>query len=170
MLRRLALLTLLGAVSACDAPPSGKEPLQVAAQDNEAAAGLPKQQAYELSEQCASRSRDEFRREWKDGSVSVEDAQTTADFTNHYNAKLNTCFYLLTVNHYTNKNDPGNPSVRSLSIKLFDIDEREPYGEYLEETVIGSPTDSSQTTCRVENSYCASKREWEALVEPYMED
>ena len=170
MLCRLALLTLLGALSACDAPPPGKESIQPAAQDKAAAAAPPKQQAYELSEQCGKTSRDQFRRDWKDGIVPTPDGQITADFTNHYNAKLYTCVYVLTVNHYTNENGQGSASASSLRIMVFDISDGELLGEYLGPANIESPTTPLPTTCRVESIYCGSKREWEVLLRPYMED
>ena len=170
MLCRLALWTLLAALCACDAPPRGTESIQPAAQNREPAAALSKQQAYELSEQCAQTSRDEFRRAWREGAVNTADGQMTADFTNHYNAKLNTCFYLLTVNRYTNDNSPGSASTSTLSKMLFDTNGGELYGEYLGPATTESPPAGFPTTCRVESLYCASEREWEVLVERYMED
>ena len=168
MFCRLALIALLGALCACDAPPPGKESIQPDAQDKVAAAAPSKQQAYELSEQCGKTSRDRFRRDWKDGVVPTPDGQMTAEFTNHYNAKLNTCFYLLTVNRYTN--GEGGASTSTLSMMFFDIDDDELYGEYLGPATIESPPTRIPTTCRLEYMYCASRGEWEVLVRRYMED
>ena len=82
-----------------------------------------------------------------------------AEFRNHYNAKLDTCFYLLTL-------------VTSGSRKkmLFDVNGGELYGEYLGPAEFTSPVAERPKTCRVESFYCASGREWEVLVEPYMQD
>lgn len=168
MLVRLALLTLLAALSACDARPPRKESMQPSAQDKEPAAAPSKQQVHERSEQCGKTSRARFRRDWKDGIVPTPDGQMTADFTNHYNAKLNTCFFFLTVNQYTN--GQGSAPASTLRMMVFDIDDGELYGEYLGPATIGSPTARLPETCRVESMYCASKGEWEVLVRPYTED
>jgi hypothetical protein len=148
MLRRLTLLMLLGAVSACDAPP-GKEPAQPAVQEKKAAEPST-QQVEELSVQCEKKSRDQFRRDWQDGTP---DGRTAAEFVSHYNVKRNTCFYLLTV-----------ASAGTRRQMLFDINDGEQYGEYL------GPATGLPTTCRVESMYCASEREWGVLAGPYMEE
>ncbi|HLX81812.1 MAG TPA: hypothetical protein VKS43_14630 [Burkholderiales bacterium] len=168
MLRRLALLTILGAVSACDAPPPPAT--RPAAKVEEAAPALSQRQVYELSEQCATRSRDQFRRDWKNGAVSTPQGRMSADFIDHYNAKLNTCFYLLTVRHSTDNGDQGGASTDAVSIKLFDIGDGEQYGEYSGPAVAGSPPTSLPKTCSIEAMYCASRREWDVLLQPYMED
>lgn len=161
MLCRLALLTLLGALCACDAPPRSKESTPPAAQVDEKAPAAPlsKQQADELSEQCGKMSREQFRRAWKEGSENTAEGETTAEFKNHYNPKLSTCFYLLTV-----------ASAGTLKKMLFDINGGELYGEYLGPAAVVSPPASFPKTCRVESLYCASGREWDVLVRPYMED
>lgn len=159
MLCRLALLMLLGAVCACDAPPRDQESTRPAAREQEPVIVLSKQQVDERSEQCGKMSRDQFRRAWKDGTVNTADGQMTAEFANHYNAKLNTCFYLLTV-----------ASASTVKKMLFDIDGGELYGEYLGPAIIESPTAVFPKICRVEALYCASEREWQVLVGPYMED
>ena len=84
----------------------------------------------------------------------------TAEFTNHYNAKLDACFYLVTVKQSTG-------TLRKL---LFDINERELYGEYLGPATYESPAASLPKACRVAGFYCASGREWDVLVKSYMEE
>ena len=154
-----ALLTLLGALAACDAPPRVEKPEPLKAPEKPAAAPLSRQQADERSAQCAKASREQFQRAWKDGKENTVDGPLTAEFTNHYNAKLNTCFYLLTV-----------ASAGTLKRMLFDVNGGELYGEYLGPAIIESPAASRPKTCRVESLYCASGGEWEVLVRPYMED
>jgi hypothetical protein len=141
------------AISACDAPPRSEEPRPPKAPAKESAKAPSKQQVVELSEQCAKMSREQFRRAWKDGTDNTADGKATAQFANHYNVKLNTCFYLLTV-----------ASPDTLRKMLFDVNGGELYGEYL------GPTTGRSKTCRVENLYCASGGEWQVLVTPYMED
>jgi hypothetical protein len=157
MLCRLALTLSLGAVCACDAPPPGPEP--VAARAPEKAVPVPpsKQRAGELSEQCGKQSREQFRRAWQDGKENAADGKLGAEFTSHYNGKLNTCFYLLTV-----------ASANSLKKMLFDINGGELYGEYLGPAQAESPASGQPKICRVESFYCASAREWDVLVAPYM--
>ena len=92
-----------------------------------------------------------------------------ADFTSHYNAKLDTCFYLLTVSQSTHGTEPSGAKASTVRKMLFDINERELYGEYLGPVTFESPTVSFPATCSVAGIYCASSREWDVLVEPYME-
>ena len=161
MLRRLALLALLGTLCACDPPPRGKDAEKPAVQEQkkEPAVVLTQQQVGELSERCEKAAREQFRRAWKDGSEKTEQGHVTAEFRNHYNAKLKTCFYLLTLT-----------SVGTLNKMLFDVDGGELYGEYLGPATGDAPPAAHPKTCRVESLYCASGREWEVLVRPYMEN
>ena len=159
MLCRLALLTLLAALSACDAPPRVEGPAPPKPAEIPAAAPLSKQQAGELSAQCAKLSREQFQHAWKDGREKTAEGPLTAEFANHYNTKLNICFYLLTVS------SPG-----TLKKMLFDINGGELYGEFLGPAIAESPAAGRPKTCRIESLYCASAREWDVLAEPYMLD
>lgn len=170
MRRRLALWTLLGALGACDAPPRGAATGQPAARHEEPAAVLSKEQVRARSEQCEKKTRDRFRRDWRDASAQTADGRTAAEFSSYYNAKLDTCFYLLTVSHSANHDGQGSASAGILSRKLFDIDTAELYGEYLGPAADGSPTDSFPASCRLEALHCGSRREWDVLLERYMRD
>lgn len=157
---RLAISVLLAVVvSACDAPPRVEEPAPPAPREKQAAAPLSKQQADKLSAQCATMSREQFRRAWKDGTEDTVEGKLSAEFTSHYNAKLNTCFYLLTVS-----------STATLKKMLFDINGGELYGEYQGPASSESPMAVRPKACRMESFYCASGREWDVLVEAYMGD
>jgi len=155
---RLPPLLLLGVVCACDAPQKGAEPAPVQVREQAAAATLPKAPAGEPSEQCGQTSRDQFRRAWKDGMRETADGRATAEFTNHYNRRLDACFYLLTVS-----------SAATLKRMLVDIGTGELYGEFLGPAHVEPPAAGVPKTCRVESFYCASAREWDVLVAPYME-
>ena len=170
MLCRLALLTLLGAVSACDAPSPGKVPRVQFSTQEEPAVVLSRQQIFERAERCATVSRDEFRRTWNEGTVNAADGKMTADFANHYNARLDTCFYLVTVNRQESGNGQDGAVSITLSRKLLDINENELYGEYLGPAIVESPPKHQPAECRVVGMYCASEREWEVLVGYFMED
>ncbi len=158
MLCRLALLTLLGTVSACDAPPQAKAPSQPPPQEAAPPAALSAQRVRELSEQCERKARERFRRDRKDGARQAAEGQAAADFAHRYNAKLDACFYLLKV---------ATPA--SLSKTLYDIDEDELYGEYLGPATDESPPARFPDRCRVVGTYCASGREWEVLAGHFME-
>jgi len=169
MLCRLTVLMLLGAVCACDAPPGN--PSAPPATKPKAAAPKPsKQQLAELSEQCGKTSRDQFRRDWQDGIVSAPDGQWIAEFGHHYNAKQGTCFYLLTVIHAPDSSKQSGASPGTVRAMLFDIHSGEQYGEYLGPAPLETSMAVSPATCRLEAMYCASRREWEVLLEPYMGD
>lgn len=78
MLCRLALLTLLGGLAACEPPPQVKQPMSPKAREKALPAPLSKQQAGELSGQCEKMSREQFRRAWKDGTEQTAEGRTTA--------------------------------------------------------------------------------------------
>ncbi len=158
MVRRLALLTLFAALAACDPRPPVQQAAPPRAEEKPVPAPLSKKQAGELSAQCRKSALEQFRRGWKDGSEVTAEGKTTAQYASHYNAKLKTCFYLLTV-----------ASPATLRKMLFDVNGGELYGEYLGSTVVESPVGRPKT-CRMESFYCASGGEWDVLVRPYMED
>ena len=169
---RIALSALLAALAGCDAPSGGsKEKSTPMAQEREVTAALSKRQAYELSERCGKTTGEEFRREWKGGIVNTETGQMAASYTNHYNSRLNKCFYLLRVTHFTSKKSGGGESTSNVSMMLFDINEVKEYGNYF-----GAPTSAAQPVagppmnCTVVGKRCSSSEEWEALARPYMED
>ena len=158
IIHHLACVAFLGAIAACNAPPPEPAPAP-RVEEKKAVPALSRQQLLDRSEKCSTDARNQFRRAWKDGKESTPEGVTTAEFTSHYNEKLNTCFYLLTVT------SPG-----TLKKMLFDANGGELYGEYLGPAIIESPATSRPKECRVESFYCASWREWEVLIESYMED
>ncbi|MBI2748638.1 MAG: hypothetical protein HYX43_04660 [Burkholderiales bacterium] len=112
MIYRVALLALLATLAGCDLPSSSKEPTPPhSAREREEAATLSKRQAYELSERCGKTASEEFRREWKNGIVNTETGQMTAGYANHYNSKLNKCFYLLRITHITRKKSDSDEAI-----------------------------------------------------------
>ena len=148
---------LFGVVCACDAPPQREESAPVKVQGKAVAAPPPVRRVAELAGQCESRAREQFRRGWRDGKENGADGAMSAEFMHHYNGKMNTCFYLLTVT-----------TAGTLKRMLFDVDSGELYGEYLGPAQFESPRDAVPKTCRVESFYCASGREWDVLVAPYL--
>ena len=167
VLLRLALLALLVLFLAWyePSPRGGSLPLPVRQAEEAAPAQMTPEQAREQSERCDRTSRDVFRREWQDGAVDDADGLATADFASHYNAKLRVCFYLIAIE----SGRAGAPD-RTLRKLLFDLDERELYGEYLGPAADDSTAAATQRACRVAGFYCASMREWDVLARPFMEE
>ena len=158
MLWRLALLVLFGMFLAWYKPSPNRMSVPPAAREA-APVALPERQIHERTGQCDKTARDAFRREGQEGAAAIGGGTVAADFTSHYNAKLDICFYLLVAN---------GPSV--VSKKLYDVDTRELYGEYLGAAAVESPPAELPKTCRVEGLFCASEREWDVLVAPYLHD
>jgi hypothetical protein len=145
MRRWPAWLLLCATIAACEAPSNvAVAPPQSPPQP--AAAELSQEQVVSLTAKCTQASRDKFRRE-----------AANASYAHHYNARMQSCFYLVTVADST------------ISKKLYDIGENELYGEYLGPQNYETPSEGLPTTCRVEAMHCASEREWNVLVAQYME-
>jgi hypothetical protein len=159
---RLAAVTLLGSLSACHAPSQGGDAPHVPVRQEAPAVVLTKQQVDERGESCARKSGEGFHREWPQGTSTNGHAQVTAGYAHHYNAKLDACFYLLTV---IREAEAG----ATLSRKLIDVNENEVYGEYLGPVAADSPVSAFPAECRVAGMYCASEREWDVLVSAFME-
>jgi|CXWL01.1.fsa_nt_gi hypothetical protein len=163
MVRALALLALLAALAACDPRPQEAPAPAPRTEAKPAPAPLPKQQAADLAAKCGKAAREQFQRALKDGIEAdgieaTAGGKATAEYASHYNARLKTCFYLLTVT-----------SPATLRKMLFDVNGGELYGEYLGSTAVESPVGRPKS-CRVESFYCASGGEWDVLARPYMGD
>ena len=117
---------------------------------------------YELQERCGKRAEEVFKREFGNGISNTEDGQSMAGYTNHYNKKLNKCFYLLAYTEFRYKNKKEGSSTL---ITLFDINEQREYGQFFSRL-----NDKFGFQCKVEDKACSSQAEWEALIKPYMND
>ena len=167
---RLAAFSLLGAVAACHPPVPETIPVPAIAMATESGPVLSAEQVRERSELCAKASAARFRRDWKESGVSSPSGTTSADFASHYNAKMNLCFYLLTVRHLTAAvGEAGAPSGMLRKI-LLDFGGEEHYGEYVGPVIAGSPSARFTVRCKIEAMYCASEGEWNILARPYMEE
>jgi hypothetical protein len=171
MSRRIVPWILLIALSGCDAMTQGRDSEKpVGTQEQEATASLARFRAYELSERCGKTAGDEFRRNWPDPVRRHESGFKIADYSNHYQAKLNKCFYLLRITHITNKSKTSEQSVTKTML-LKDINEAKIYASFTSapagnaQLIGGAPMD-----CKVLGKACASKEDWEAQVKQYMED
>ena len=112
---------------------------------------------YELQERCGKRAEESFRREWGNGIKSVEGEKMSADYSNHYNKKLNKCFVLLSVSGMSKK--------YYNSIMLYDVNESRTYGSFFK-----LEYDRPPNQCQVLGKKCKSEDEWNSFVRPYMEE
>jgi hypothetical protein len=163
---RLALLAVLGAVSACNAPQQAEPPAPRAAQQQPAAV-LSGEQLQARADLCAKISRKRFR---IDSSQGVADAQGRVEYAQHYNARLDSCFLVLTVSSPENPGSEFGTSPAIVIRKLIDVGENETYGEYLGPPLDALPPGNAPATCRVLGMHCGSGVEWEVLVRDFMED
>lgn len=159
MPRRLALLALIAAMSSCGRDDQIPVSTSRASQVEEPAALSPKQ-VEERTLGCRERARAEYRATRRTSATQAPEGMVTSGYAPHYNAKLDTCFYLQTVSY------PASALRRT----LMDINEREIYGEYLGLVEGGAPGARIPDACNVAGMYCASEREWELLARNFMAD
>lgn len=119
---------------------------------------------YDLSERCGKRSEEYFRKEYGNGIVNTDDGQQLSNYQNHYNKKMNKCFFSV-ISTYISKNKKTN-KIESIKQKyLFDINESKEYGSFV---LWGKQTKPND--CRVLDNSCNSEGEWDSLIKPYMEE
>lgn len=99
---------------------------------------------YELQDKCGKRSEEWFKREY-DG------LGFHCSYKNHYNNKLNKCFILVS------QTDSGYNEV------LFDVHENNKLGGYTFFT-------QGSESCSMTGTECHSRKDWDKLVKPYMEE
>ena len=116
----------------------------------------------ELSAQCVKRAAETFRKYWGSGIFETDIAQIIVKYENHYNYRLNTCFYLEISDSYERGWSP------SRLMKLYDLHENREIGALLSTTV--SLLEEKTASCWVQGKECKSEKEWRALIKPYMED
>jgi hypothetical protein len=114
---------------------------------------------YNLQEQCGKLAAEVFAKEWGTGTSNTDYGQTIADYRNHYNFRLNKCFYLELSATYPRRTGEGQFS----SSRLFDLQESKEIGTYqqLEDEVV---------SCDVQGKECHSLLEYQALIKPFMAD
>lgn len=117
---------------------------------------------YDLQERCGKRADEFFKREYGNGISNNKDGQSISGYTNHYNKKLNKCFFLLTTSDLPYKDKKNSAST---FITLFNINEQKEYGNYFKRL-----KDNFGFVCKVSDKVCHTQDEWEALIKPYMEE
>ena len=101
-----------------------------------------KTEDYELQEKCERRAKERFKEEF--------DLVRYA-YQNHYNKRLNKCFMWVW-------------SLDGARVQyLYDVNEKQDYGMIIIE-------DKPIFRCRTRTKFCASEAEWDAFVNPLMEE
>jgi hypothetical protein len=113
----------------------------------------PAKEEYELAERCGKLSREYFNE-----NISHPNGGFST-FQNHYNKKLNKCFYLQTT-YWAPKDNDGKEKVTTFS-RLVDINENDEYG---------SITDGETLKCRTLDKICHSNKEWFSFIAPYLNE
>jgi len=122
-------------------------------------------EAYELQERCSKRVEEIYKNEYGGGGVRKEkDFTYIHSYRNHYNSKLNKCFFLEITTGYSNQSN-NKESYNIVMETLFDINENKEYGIYFKRNDAYKPT-----TCSLEDNICHSREEWENLLKQYMEE
>jgi hypothetical protein len=105
---------------------------------------------YELQERCGKLAKT-FAEDWKTRTVQTAHPTVQGGYENHYNARLNKCFYLEISTTY------GRVVMRHL--RLIDLNDNKEFGTY-----------SEGVHCEVRGQNCKSEAEWRELAKPYLEE
>ena len=73
---------------------------------------------YELSAQCGMLAAETFRKYWGSGISTSSTGQIIGKYENHYNYRLNKCFYLEISDSYERGKSPFR------LMRLYDLDEQ----------------------------------------------
>ena len=167
LVKPAVLLAMVAAVLLLDRRPASRfeTPNAPAVQEKSGVPRLSVAQLRQAVDRCTQKAGTEFRRAWDQGTVSTDAWSETADYASHYNARLDVCFYLVTVVRHL----PASETVMLVRQMLFDVNDGELYGEYRGPEAGGAPGAQLPDVCRMTGFYCASRREWDVLAEAFME-
>ena len=120
----------------------------------------PNKVLYELQERCGKQASDIFKKEIDANVTDTSQGKMIANYENHYNARLNKCFYLQTATIISR----GKDHTMSKSLQLFDLHENREIATYFD-------FDGKRVMqCEVGNNSCHTEQEWRALVKSFMEE
>jgi hypothetical protein len=117
---------------------------------------------YELQERCGRRAEEIFRKDWGKGMSQSGGSIFEGNYNNHYNKKLNKCFYLIWSTAIARK---GKEQSTTRSAVLYDINGNKEYGAFSQ-----LDTDMEPSRCVVLTNSCRSRQEFDKLVAPLMHD
>lgn len=119
---------------------------------------------YELQERCGNSAKKFFKLEHGSGVFKTNYGQLEAEYTNHYNRKLNKCFVKTLLTDVVYKNNRPEYA-KSFSITVLDINENMEYGRFYNIYKQDKPA-----FCKVADKTCHDMFEWDSLIKPYMEE
>ncbi len=114
---------------------------------------------YELQERCGKRAAEIFKEQVGGGTKRTDEGESFSTYVNHYNAKLNKCFIMVTT-HFTE----FKTAKYVLDIIVMDVNENKQYAVFND-----AGKASGFLACEVKDVKCHSESEFDALVAPYME-
>jgi hypothetical protein len=124
----------------------------------------PNKDLYDLQERCGRRAEEVFERTYKPLIEIKAEQQVLYNFENHYNPRLNKCFFLLTwTNWQVQQGKPPQQGVKTML--LIDLNDNRQYGDFVEHGFQGAVF-----TCEARGKQCRSEQEWRELIKPFMEN
>jgi hypothetical protein len=114
----------------------------------------PDKTLYELQEKCGRYAAETFQKTW--GSHVVASKYMREDYENHYNPRLNKCFYL-------EKSATAENAGWTIGLTLYDLNENKPYGSFTSGAY-------GILDCQVKGKVCRSEQEWRELAKPFLEE
>jgi hypothetical protein len=157
-MRGLALLTMtVLTLGACTPPPPPQPPAPLSAEDTA-------RHAYEMQERCGRTSREWFKDVHGNGTTDSPGFHSDIDYENHFNARLNGCFAMMSgMSNSTGSKNGKVSSARSRG--LIDVNESRKIGAFY----ISFEANAKPLQCYVNDARCTTEEEWNALIKPYME-
>jgi hypothetical protein len=122
----------------------------------------PNKELYDLRERCGKQATEVFEREYM-RVLTTENGQTRFNYENHYNARLNKCFFLEIAVSYERQ---GGKPTTSKMMRLFELNDNKEYGVFMS----GFSDDSLPFACLVQDDVYRSASEWRKLLKPFMEE
>ena len=107
---------------------------------------------YELSEQCGKRAEERFK------ELGAMPGMPGISYKNHYNFRLNKCFYVTTINDWEGHQMFGLVDVNENGYKWIGF-------YHASKNVPDRPVE-----CQVQEKHWKSEAEWRALIRQFMED
>jgi hypothetical protein len=116
---------------------------------------------YTLQERCAAQARRYVKSQGVEQPTTWNGVYFSADYENHYNARLNKCFMVINITMKLVRKD--KPTLVEITSALMDANERRTLG------VMVSKNNSTEK-CIIKTEQCNSTATWYALLSEYMED
>ena len=128
-----------------------------------------KSELYDLQEKCGRRAEELYMNEFTVNPLSDQGDQDNQgnhgefglfSYVNHYNAKLNRCYMLVSSQSNLDENTGSN-----LAIQLIDVNEHNAIAFYS-----AGSNNKEPTECFLRDRECHSLEEWKKLIKPFIEE